>query len=109
MRQIFFDQSKHVLLPASETQVFFIVFDKITLLDLVGVYDPITRLRSMKYLPDLHWDICAMNAVIIAAGGVMTDLSGAPLRYNQTQPLIHGYLASNGVIHDDLVRRASNV
>ena len=39
----------------------YIIFDGITWLDLIGVYDPITRLKSMNYLPDLSWDICAFS------------------------------------------------
>lgn len=39
----------------------FIIFDGITWLDLIGVYDPISRLRPMGYLPQLHWDICAFT------------------------------------------------
>jgi transcriptional regulator GlxA family with amidase domain len=37
----------------------YIIFDGITWLDLIGIYDPISRLKSMKYLPELEWDICA--------------------------------------------------
>jgi transcriptional regulator GlxA family with amidase domain len=39
----------------------YIVFNGITWLDLIGVYDPISRLQSMQYLPHLHWDICAFT------------------------------------------------
>jgi transcriptional regulator GlxA family with amidase domain len=37
----------------------YIIFDGITWLDLIGVYDPVSRLRSMNYLPSLSWDICS--------------------------------------------------
>jgi len=37
----------------------YIVFDGITWLDLIGIYDPISRLKSMQYIPDLSWDICS--------------------------------------------------
>ncbi len=40
-------------------KIAFIVFDGITWLDMIGVYDPLTRLRSLGYLPDLSWDICS--------------------------------------------------
>jgi transcriptional regulator GlxA family with amidase domain len=39
----------------------YIIFDGITWLDLIGVYDPISRLKSMKYMPELSWDICCYN------------------------------------------------
>jgi transcriptional regulator GlxA family with amidase domain len=42
-------------------KIAFIIFDGITWLDLVGVYDPLTRLRTQGFLPDLEWDICSMQ------------------------------------------------
>lgn len=42
-------------------RIAYIIFDGITWLDLIGVYDPISRLRSMGYLPQLRWDICAFT------------------------------------------------
>ena len=63
----FFFAKKNLLsMPNATTTILpsriaFIVFDDITLLDLVGVYDPVTRLKSMNYIPDLEWDICAIK------------------------------------------------
>ena len=63
-------------------RIAFIVFDGITLLDLIGVYDPVSRLRSIQFLPDLQWDICAMKPevkdhfnFVIKADKVLNDLS----------------------------------
>ena len=42
----------------------YIVFDGITLLDLVGIYDPLSRLKSLDYLPDLNWDICSRTPIV---------------------------------------------
>jgi transcriptional regulator GlxA family with amidase domain len=42
-------------------KIAYIIFDEITLLDFIGIYDPISRLKSMGYLPDLTWDICAYS------------------------------------------------
>src|SRR5215218_11328556 len=39
----------------------YIIFDGITWLDFIGIYDPVSRLRSYNYLPDLDWDICAYS------------------------------------------------
>jgi transcriptional regulator GlxA family with amidase domain len=36
-----------------------IVFDRMTHLDFVGFYDPLTRLKSMNILPDFEWRICS--------------------------------------------------
>ncbi len=36
-----------------------VVFDGLTMLDLIGFYDPMTRLKSMGFIPDLTWDFCS--------------------------------------------------
>lgn len=50
------------------------------------------------------WDTCAPNAVLLAAGGVVTDLWGRPLAYDPRR-LGHesGLLASHGRHHDAIV------
>ena len=51
-----------------------------------------------------EWDTCAPEVIVREAGGVFTDGSGRPFRYNQSE-LIHdgGSIASNGACHDALV------
>ena len=39
----------------------FLLFDRLTALDFVGVYDPLTRLRSMQVMPDFAWSLCAFT------------------------------------------------
>ena len=36
-----------------------IVFDRMTYLDFVGFYDPLTRLKSLNLVPDFEWTICS--------------------------------------------------
>lgn len=51
-----------------------------------------------------EWDSCAPDAIVRAAGGRMTDLSGQPLRYNKRDVRNRrGLLASNGRVHDRAV------
>ena len=45
-------------------KVAFVVFNDMTLLDFVGVYDTITRLKTLKYKTDLRWDICAYTDMV---------------------------------------------
>lgn len=53
-----------------------------------------------------QWDTCAPEAVLAEAGGRMTDIWGAPLRYNTPDVLNrNGILASNGAAHDAVVER----
>ena len=48
----------------------FIAFDRMTSLDFVGFYDPVTRLRSMQIAPDFEWRICARQAQVIDDRGL---------------------------------------
>jgi transcriptional regulator GlxA family with amidase domain len=45
-------------------KIAFILFDGITWLDFIGIYDPISRLKSMTYLPELSWDLCAFTETV---------------------------------------------
>jgi 3'(2'), 5'-bisphosphate nucleotidase len=50
------------------------------------------------------WDICAPEAILIGAGGIVTDFAGNPIDYqNKEQKTFNGILASNGKRHKDLV------
>lgn len=40
-------------------KVGFVIFDRMTALDFIGVYDPLTRLKAVRAVPDLEWDLCA--------------------------------------------------
>jgi len=39
----------------------FVIFDRMTALDLIGVYDPLTRLKSMNFVPEFNWQMCAFT------------------------------------------------
>ncbi|HEY8563776.1 MAG TPA: 3'(2'),5'-bisphosphate nucleotidase CysQ [Pyrinomonadaceae bacterium] len=52
------------------------------------------------------WDSCAPQIILEEAGGRMTDLFGAPLRYDSTDVQNHnGLLASNGAAHEMAVEK----
>jgi len=53
--------------------------------------------------PVNEWDICAMHAIINAAGGKMTDLDGKEIKYNKEDVKINGFLVSNNTIHKELI------
>ena len=48
----------------------FILYDGVTLLDFAGVYDPVTRLKSMGFLADLIYDVCALKEDILTFEGL---------------------------------------
>lgn len=42
-------------------KVAYILFNGITWLDFFGIYDPLTRLQSLKLIPGLQWDLCSFT------------------------------------------------
>ena len=57
-------------------KIAFIIYDGMTSLDFIGVYDPVTRLKTMKPMPTLYWEICAYSKEV-------TDWTG--LRFTPTK------------------------
>jgi myo-inositol-1(or 4)-monophosphatase len=56
--------------------------------------------------PKSEWDIASGAALIAEAGGIITDIDGKPLRFNQSNVKLHGLIASNGVLHQRLAQLA---
>lgn len=51
-----------------------------------------------------EWDICAPHALLLEAGGRLTNLCGEPIVYNKPDVIeCRGLIASNGVAHDRIV------
>lgn len=65
------------------------------------------NLRDLFVYPGIHtklWDSCGPQAILEAAGGTLTDLDGAKLRYDT--PELHnlrGLVASNGPLHESVL------
>jgi myo-inositol-1(or 4)-monophosphatase len=57
--------------------------------------------------PKSEWDVASGAALIIEAGGSITDLHGRPLRFNRRRPRFSGLVASNGILHQRLVTIAN--
>jgi len=53
--------------------------------------------------PKREWDICAGVALILAAGGKATDLTGQPFRFNQADLEVQGVLVANPILHAGLL------
>lgn len=56
--------------------------------------------------PKNEWDIASGAALIIEAGGRITDLKGRSLRFNRRRPRFTGLIASNGLLHEQLIELA---
>jgi len=48
----------------------FVVFDRMTSLDFIGFYDPVTRLKSMQIMDDFEWRICATTQSVVDDRGL---------------------------------------
>jgi 3'(2'), 5'-bisphosphate nucleotidase len=52
------------------------------------------------------WDACGPEAILVEAGGRLSDLRGQPLDYRGAElGNTRGLIASNGVLHDEVVAR----
>lgn len=62
-------------------KIAFVIFDRMTMLDFISVYDPLTRLKSMGFMTEFAWDICAMNKIVVDDKGlcVTPTVVGRPL------------------------------
>ena len=54
--------------------------------------------------PKAEWDVCAPAVIVAEAGGRVTTLDGAPIRYNQPDPHWRGLAVTNAHVHDALLR-----
>lgn len=56
------------------------------------------------------WDACGPEAILVEAGGRLSDLRGAPLDYRGAElGNRRGLIASNGVLHDEVVARLATL
>ena len=54
--------------------------------------------------PKNEWDICAGVLLVEEAGGRVSHLDGRPVVFNQPKTLLQGLVASNGVLHPQLLQ-----
>jgi myo-inositol-1(or 4)-monophosphatase len=54
--------------------------------------------------PKSEWDICAGTLIVSEAGGRVTDGAGTEPAFNRVHTDLVGMLATNGVVHDVLLR-----
>lgn len=65
-------------------KVAFVIFDRMTALDFIGFYDAVTRLKTMNFLPDLEWQVCARKAEV-------QDDKGLTIRAGRIEDTLGGY------------------
>lgn len=59
----------------------FVMFNRMTSLDFIGFYDPVTRLKSMKIIDDFEWRICSKTPQVTDDRGLRmaADVVDEPL------------------------------
>jgi myo-inositol-1(or 4)-monophosphatase len=57
--------------------------------------------------PKSEWDVCAGALIVEEAGGRATDLAGRDIIYNQEKTSVFGILATNGVLHGEMLDRVA--
>ncbi|HUA35730.1 MAG TPA: 3'(2'),5'-bisphosphate nucleotidase CysQ [Candidatus Binataceae bacterium] len=56
--------------------------------------------------PKSEWDVASGAALIMLAGGKVTDIDGNALKFNRRNVILKGMVADNGAIHDELMKLA---
>jgi 3'(2'), 5'-bisphosphate nucleotidase len=51
------------------------------------------------------WDTCAPEAILVRAGGRLTDVFGNPYGYGGVLARSRGLVASNGAVHDEVIAK----
>lgn len=51
-------------------RIAFVLFEGMTTLDFIGIYDPLTRLKTMGFRDDVSWDLCAHTPEVRDLGGL---------------------------------------
>ena len=82
-------------------KIAFITFDQMTSLDLIGFYDPVTRLKSMNIISDIEWQFCSNKQQITDDRGltILADSISKPLG-NFDMLFIPGGLGTRKLQHD---------
>lgn len=59
--------------------------------------------------PKSEWDVCAGVLIVEEAGGRATDLKGRIISYNQQYTDIYGIVATNSMLHSELLDRIASL
>lgn len=65
-------------------KIAYVVFNGITWLDLIGVYEPVSKLKSRNYIPALSWDICSVDETA-------EDIFGLTVKASSIRPSLSSY------------------
>ncbi len=92
----------------------FVIFDHMTALDFVGVYDSLGRLKTMGLLSGFEWTVSALNGPVTDDRGLrfLPDVVGEPLAGFDLL-VVPGGFGTRALVHDsnflDWIRSARDV
>jgi cyclohexyl-isocyanide hydratase len=80
----------------------FVIFDDMTVMDFIGIYDPLTRLKSMKIMPEFEWNVCALRAQVADDKGlrILPDSVAKPLN-EYDLIVVAGGMGTRKLQHDE--------
>jgi len=79
----------------------FVVFDRMTSLDFIGFYDPVTRLKSMKIMDDFEWRICSTIQHVVDDRGLRIEADAVAEPLNSYDMLfVPGGFGTRNLQHD---------
>ncbi|WP_266080374.1 DJ-1/PfpI family protein [Haladaptatus caseinilyticus] len=81
----------------------FVAYDGMTVLDFVGIYDPLTRLDTMGFRNDVSWDVCARTDRVTANAGleIVPDVVDEPLSGYDMLVVPGGFVARDLAENDE--------
>lgn len=65
-------------------RIAYVLFNQMTMLDFIGFYDVMTRLKSLQLMENVSWDLCAMT-------GEVSDHLGISLPIDRIRPDLSEY------------------
>lgn len=80
----------------------FVVFEGMTALDFMGMYDPLTRLGTMGFRDDIEWSVCARHDPVHAKAGVgiAPDVTPESLQGYEVV-LVPGGIGDGSILEDE--------
>jgi len=83
-------------------KIAYILFDGITMLDFIGIYDPVSRIQLKKMLPNFSWDTCSNQASIKDGFGLETKVDKVlPNLSEYDMIIIPGGFGTRALQHDE--------
>ncbi|KYC45708.1 MAG: Intracellular protease 1 [Candidatus Methanofastidiosum methylothiophilum] len=54
----------------SSMRIAFIIYNKLTTLDFIGAYDPLTRIKTMGFSNQIEYDVCSFTDRVVSVEGL---------------------------------------